>query len=124
MILNTRSENHLRAVFIAYQKAFNTPFEKVIKSEFSGDLNKSLVALVRSIENRPKFLAERFERSMAGMGTRDEMLIRLTVRCREPNLMTSIKHAYQSIYGKSLFKRVEGETSGDYRKLLLAIIGP
>jgi annexin A7/11 len=44
---------------------------------------------------------------MAGMGTRDEMLIRLAVRCREPNLMQAIKAQYQSLYGKSLAQRIE-----------------
>lgn len=61
---------------------------------------------------------------MSGLGTKDEMLIRLAVRCRDPTLMHAIKQAYQAQYGKSLNSRIAGETSGDYEKLLLAIIGP
>ena len=35
----------------------------------------------------------------------------------------NIKERYQHMYGKMLFQKVKSETSGDYRKLLLAIIG-
>ena len=35
----------------------------------------------------------------------------------------NIKERYQHMYGKTLFQKVKSETSGDYRKLLLAIIG-
>ena len=35
----------------------------------------------------------------------------------------NIKERYQHMYGNTLFQKVKSETSGDYRKLLLAIIG-
>jgi hypothetical protein len=123
MILNTRSEAHLRAVFAAYKQQYGKTVESVIKSEFQGHLERALVALVKSIENRPNFLAERFEKSMHGIGTNDRMLIRLAVRSREPILMNAIKQAYQARFSKSLHARVKGETSGNFEKLLLAIIG-
>ena len=34
-----------------------------------------------------------------------------------------IKQAFQETYNKTLNKVIEGDTSGDYRKLLLAIVG-
>lgn len=37
--------------------------------------------------------------------------------------MGAIKKAYEAKYYKTLASRVQGETSGDYRKLMLAIIG-
>lgn len=123
MIFCTRSDRHLVAVFDAYTQKHNKTMDKVIKSEFSGDMEKALLAMFRSIQNRPHFLADCFEKSMAGLGTKDSKLIRLTVRCRHPQLMAQVKQAYLARYGKSLHKRVDGETSGDYRKLLLTIIG-
>jgi annexin A7/11 len=45
MVLNSRSTPHLQAVFNAYQQKYNKSFEKVIKSEFSGDLKNTLLAL-------------------------------------------------------------------------------
>lgn len=69
------------------------------------------------------FLAKRFEKAMAEFGTKDEMLMRLAVRCRDPKLMAAIKAAYQQEYSKPLVQRVDGETSGDYGKLLTTIVG-
>lgn len=77
---------------------------------------------MRSIEDRPHFLAERFEKAMHGMGTNDQMLIRLTVRCREPSLMNAIKTNYAKLYEKQLSLRIKGETSGSFEKLLLSIV--
>ena len=37
--------------------------------------------------------------------------------------LQSIKIAYQNKYGKSLAHDVSSDTSGDYKKLLLALLG-
>jgi annexin A7/11 len=60
---------------------------------------------------------------MKGLGTNEDMLTRLTIRCREPHLMAAIKDAYSKAHGSTLRKRIEGETGGNYRDLLLAIVG-
>ncbi|OUM65616.1 hypothetical protein PIROE2DRAFT_7373 [Piromyces sp. E2] len=122
-ILCGRPEAHLRQVFAQYQQKYGKTMEKVIKSEFSGDIKKALTNLVKSITNRNEYIAEQFENSMKGLGTKDNKLIRLTVRYRDPSIIAPIKEAYKTMYGKSLKKRIEGDTSGDYRKLLLTCIG-
>ena len=35
-----------------------------------------------------------------------------------------VKRAFLDRYHKTLYKMIEGDTSGDYRKLLQAIVGP
>jgi len=122
-ILCGRPEAHLRQVFAQYQQKHGHTMEKVIKSEFSGDIKRALINLVKSITNRNEYIAEQFENSMKGLGTKDDKLIRLTVRYRDPAIMGPIKEAYKTMYGKSLKKRIEGDTSGDYRRLLLTCIG-
>lgn len=122
-IFASRSENHLKAVFEAYAKRYNKSMEKVVKSEFSGDLEDGLLAIMRWVNNRFLYFAEQFEESMAGMGTNDAKLIRLTARLgRNPVYSTGIKNAFHQRFGKSLAKRVDGETSGDYKKMLLAVL--
>jgi annexin A7/11 len=122
-ILCGRPDVHLRQVFAQYQKKYGHSMEKAIKNEFSGDIKKALINFVKSITNRNEYIAEQFENSMKGLGTKDNKLIRLTVRYRDPSIIKPIKAAYQTMYGKSLKKRIEGDTSGDYRKLLLTCIG-
>ncbi len=36
--------------------------------------------------------------------------------------MEDIKQAYQAAYGKPLEKAIEGDTSGDYRRMLMAMV--
>ncbi|KAI8824831.1 Annexin 11b [Fimicolochytrium jonesii] len=122
-LLVNRPEAHLRAVFAAYKAKYNLTLEAVVKSEFSGDVEKALVSVIRSIESRAAYIATLFEKAMAGMGTKDNKLIRLAVRHRDPRVMAMIKQAYQQQNGKTLWARVDGETSGDYGKALLACIG-
>ncbi len=36
--------------------------------------------------------------------------------------MEDIKQSYQAAYGKPLEKAIEGDTSGDYRRMLMAMV--
>ncbi|OUM57435.1 hypothetical protein PIROE2DRAFT_17587 [Piromyces sp. E2] len=121
-ILCKRSDNHLRQVFECYQQKYGHSFDKAISKEFSGNPEKILLKLVANIRNKAEFIATRFEKSMKGMGTEDDKLIRLVVRHRAPYIIEPIKDAYKKLYNKSLADRIKGDTSGDYRKLLLECI--
>jgi hypothetical protein len=56
---------------------------------------------VKSVRNKAVFFAERLYESMAGMGTKDQSLIRIMVtRCEVD--MVDIKNAFQAKYGKTL----------------------
>ncbi|KAI8907668.1 hypothetical protein DFJ77DRAFT_474872 [Powellomyces hirtus] len=124
-ILCGRSNTHLLAVFESYMLKHGQSIEGLIKKECSGDLEKGLMTLVRSIENRPAHVATLFEASLHGFlgGIQDNTLIRLTVRHRDPRVMTLVRDAYQSVFGESLYRRVEDKTVGDYKRLLLRCIG-
>ena len=37
--------------------------------------------------------------------------------------MVEIKQEFLNRYHKTLYKMIEGDTSGDYKKLLLALVG-
>lgn len=59
---------------------------------------------------------------MQGLGTRDRDLIRLIVSRSEIDL-GDIKAAFERMYGKTLLSYVSGDTSGDYKHGLYAIMG-
>lgn len=121
-ILCSRSRNHLLRVFDEYKNIANKDITESIKSEMSGDLEDALLAIVKCMRNKHAYFAERLYRSMKGLGTDDDTLIRVMVsRCEID--MIDIKAEFKRMYGKSLCSFIKGDTSGDYRKILLLLCG-
>ncbi|XP_078489889.1 annexin A7-like isoform X2 [Ciona intestinalis] len=120
-ILCTRSFGQLREIFRQYKKISKKDIIKAIESEFSGDIEMALKMVVRMAECPPSFFAKRLHDSMKGAGTKDDALIRLVVTRSEVD-MVEIKERFQAMYKSSLEKFIKGDTSGDYEKLLLAVI--
>ena len=113
----------LRRVFELYPEvsAKGNSIEKAIRSEFGGDMKTGLLTMVQCISDQPAYFAEKLYRAMRGLGTDDDALIRILVSRSEIDL-ENVKEKYQLMYGKSLAAAVADDTSGDYRKCLLAII--
>ncbi|NWQ82632.1 ANXA4 protein, partial [Columbina picui] len=121
-ILCTRNRFHLLRVFDAYREIANKDITESIKSEMSGDLEDALLAVVKCMRNKPAYFAERLYKSMKGLGTDDNTLIRVMVsRCEID--MLEIRREFLSMYGKSLYSFIQGDCSGDYRKVLLRLCG-
>lgn len=121
MILCSRSFCQLQQVFLEYHRLTGRDFENVIKSEFSGDIENGLKAIVKSVRDKSAYFAKRLHESLAGFGTNDRSLIRIvSTRCEID--MVDIKNAYMSMYGKSLESDIADDTSGDYKKCLTALI--
>uniref|UniRef100_A0A8C6PFT5 Annexin n=1 Tax=Nothobranchius furzeri TaxID=105023 RepID=A0A8C6PFT5_NOTFU len=121
-ILCARSKPHLRAVFHEYQQMTGREIEKSICREMSGNLESGMVAVVKCIKNTPAYFAERLQKSMKGAGTKDRTLIRIMVSRSEVDML-DIRQEYLKAYGKSLYTTISGDTSGDYKKLLLKLCG-
>ncbi|KAG5831762.1 hypothetical protein ANANG_G00307220 [Anguilla anguilla] len=121
-ILCARSKPHLRAVFHEYQQMCGRDIEKSICREMSGDLESGMVAVVKCIKNTPAYFAERLYKAMKGAGTKDRTLIRIMVSRSEVDML-DIRQEYVKSYQKSLYTHITGDTSGDYRKLLLKLCG-
>uniref|UniRef100_A0A8B9RE05 Annexin n=1 Tax=Astyanax mexicanus TaxID=7994 RepID=A0A8B9RE05_ASTMX len=121
-ILCARSKPHLRAVFNEYQHMCGRDIEKSIEREMSGDLENGMLAVVKCIKDTPTYFAERLYKAMKGLGTKDRTLIRIMVSRSEVDML-DIRQAYVKKYGKSLYTDISGDTSGDYKKLLLKLCG-
>jgi len=121
-ILVLRSPTQLHAIFDEYQKLTKHTIQKAIDSEFSGDIKAGLQAIVSVTLSPAEYFAEVLYHSMKGLGTDDNTLVRAIVtRCEVD--MVQIKEAFQKKYGKSLGSFIEGDCSGDYKKLMLALVG-
>ncbi|CAF1156894.1 unnamed protein product [Rotaria sordida] len=120
-IFAQRNYYQLRATFEEYQKKYRQDIAKVIRSEFSGNIRDAYLVLISCIRDRPSFFAERINNAVRGLGTNDSTLIRVIVTRSEIDL-AQIKERYQQMYNRSLAQDVRGDTSGDYKRILLSII--
>jgi len=106
----------LREVFISQ---YGKLIHEVIKKQFSGNFRDLLTLLVTP---HHEYFAEKLHKAMKGFGTDNDTLIRI-VSTRYGVDITEIKACYLQRYSKSLFEAVKSETSGDYSKILVALIG-
>jgi len=58
---------------------------------------------------------------MHGAGTKDTMLVRL-IATQKGRGLKAVNNRFLMDHQKNLYKWVESETSGDYRKILLATL--
>lgn len=121
--LEERSWIHLRRLFNSYKDVAGETMESFIgKSEVYSDVMKeSYITVVKIIRNEADFYAERLRESIEGIGTDDETLISTIVLRSEIDLVDIIMK-YEVIYGTSLEDDVIGDTSGDYKNLLLKLL--
>lgn len=78
-ILCLRNQAQIRLIAQEYEKMTGNSLEKDIKKEFSGDVEKAMVSVLRSAVNRPLYFAKRIHEAVAGFGTDDASLIRLVI---------------------------------------------
>lgn len=126
-IFNMRSYEHLRLVFDAYPVRYaNGSIEADISYKFNGAMQRALLATMESVVNRTAFLASQLEASMTGFGTSTNELRHLVVRNRSPIVMEQIKAEYATMYAMSnatLYERIQKDVSGNFGKVLLALVG-
>ncbi|XP_012277843.1 annexin B10 isoform X2 [Orussus abietinus] len=121
-ILAHDSFNQLRLVFEEYKSVSGRTIEQSLRDEVSGELKDAMSAIVECVQSTPAFFAKRLHKAMAGAGTDDQTLIRIIVSRAEIDL-GNIKEEYERIYDKTLESAVKNETSGDYKRALVALIG-
>lgn len=120
-ILVQRNIPQLKQIFHEYENITGHTIEQAIENEFSGDIKKGLLAIVKCVKNRAGFFAEQLYKSMKGLGTDDGRLIRLVVTRSEID-MGEIKESFKQAYGESLEDFISGDCSGHYKKCLLALV--
>ncbi|ETK76597.1 hypothetical protein L917_16752 [Phytophthora nicotianae] len=109
----------LKMMDAVYVAKYNNNIAKAVDKEFSGDAKKSLNYLVRSTLDPYPAIAEVFEKTMKGFGTDETGLSTALVRYQ--SVLPHVKAAYKRLYHEELRDRISGETSGDYKKLLLEV---
>jgi len=116
-IIGHRSREQRMMIVAEYRRTISRDLLKDVESETSGNYRKVLLKLLKP---RDEMLAEILHEAMAGAGTNDRVLI--DVMTQFPYELPAVSVAYQRKYGKSLESDIKADTSGNYEKLLVALL--
>lgn len=110
-IFSSRSHRQIKTIAQKYAALGGNTLQKDIINKFSGEFRDTLLAILNG-DSQQKHYAERLHKSMAGLGTSDNALIRLCItRCEID--MLNIKKDFQAMFEDSLKSYIEGDTSGE-----------
>ena len=119
-IITLSSPAELRCIDQYYLQKYNHGLLIAIDKEFSGNMKKLLKTIVYSSINPSEYFATRVNYAVKGLGTKDKLLIRILVT-RDEIDMPQIKAAYANLYQKDMVEDIKKDTSGDYKRLLVAL---
>lgn len=128
-ILSSRTSAQIRLIKEKYRKLFNTSLDSDIRSDTSGDYEDLLIKLSNRnvdengpVNERQAYRdAVKLNKAMDGWGTDEGVLIAIIGGVSRRQL-EAIAAAYADLYGISLRGHVHGETSGDFRDLLMRLL--
>ncbi|VUZ52614.1 unnamed protein product [Hymenolepis diminuta] len=112
----------LVAIAAVYLEAVGSDLFTAIEKETSGDYRDALLTVLKTALNRERFYAEVLYKSMKGLGTHDEDLVRMIMAHCNTDL-ARIKEEFLQMYDMQLEDMVKDDTSGDQRRFLLAMLG-
>ncbi|CAG0888112.1 unnamed protein product, partial [Darwinula stevensoni] len=122
MIICNRSYAHLQRISQQYIRQTGRNLTDDISREFSGHAKAALIAIVQTALDAPLFFAQKIHDALKGLGTKDNVVIRVLVTRSEIDL-EDIKQRYVAMYKCSLVDAIRKDTSGDYEKVLVRLLG-
>jgi arsenate reductase-like glutaredoxin family protein len=121
-IFTKKSREELASISKIYFTWYSKTLLQVVEEFCSGDSKRVLKAIIYSLLSPSEYFAYRINKAVKGLGTNDTILIRVLVSRDEIDI-ERIKRYYKQLYKIDLYKAIEKDTSGDYRNLLLELIG-
>ena len=119
-ILTQKSKEEIITIGKIYHKISQSNILADIKNLFSGDTKKLLTGIVFGLLSPSEYFAELVRDAVKGLGTKDTTLLRIMVT-RDEIDMPQIKQFYRQKYDKDMVDDIKDDTSGSYRKILVAL---
>ncbi|XP_037110199.1 annexin A2a [Syngnathus acus] len=117
-VLTKRTYSQRREIAFAYEKRAKKDMISALKGALSGSVESVILGLMKSTS---QYDASEIRGSIKGLGTDEETLIEIL--CSRSNAeLQEIKEVYKELFKKDLDKDVAGDTSGNFAKLLLALV--
>uniref|UniRef100_A0A673K4U2 Annexin n=1 Tax=Sinocyclocheilus rhinocerous TaxID=307959 RepID=A0A673K4U2_9TELE len=117
-LLTNRSNAQRRSLAQVYKNFSQKELDASLKKVLSGDLQSLILELMMIPE---QFEAHRLRKAMEGAGTDEETLLEMLCT-RMPQQLSDIRAAYSQEYKRDLEKDLISETSGDFSKLIVALL--
>ncbi|GMI90471.1 ANNEXIN 3, annexin 3 [Hibiscus trionum] len=121
-ILSTRNFYQLRATFEHYKEKHGHPIDEDIMNSGKGDLESLVKMVVLCIDSPAKHFAQIVKTAIMGLGTDEDSVTRAIISRAEIDMM-KVKSEYLNMYKFNLDDEVIDDTSGDYRKFLVTLLG-
>ncbi|CAI9777639.1 unnamed protein product [Fraxinus pennsylvanica] len=121
-ILATRSKAQINATLNQYNNQFGNAINKDLKSDPKDDYLSLLRATIKCLTCPEKYFEKTLRLAINKLGTDELALTRVVVTQAEVN-MHCIKEEYHKRNSIPLERAIARDTSGDYEKMLLALIG-
>uniref|UniRef100_A0A7N0TSH2 Annexin n=1 Tax=Kalanchoe fedtschenkoi TaxID=63787 RepID=A0A7N0TSH2_KALFE len=121
-ILTTRSKAQLSATLNHYNNEFGNPINKDLKSDPNNEYLKLLRGAIKCLTAPEKYFEKTLRFAIKGLGT-DEWALTRVVATRAEVDMERIKEYYYKRNSVHLGHAIARDASGDYEKMLLALIG-
>uniref|UniRef100_A0A673CQP7 Annexin n=1 Tax=Sphaeramia orbicularis TaxID=375764 RepID=A0A673CQP7_9TELE len=117
-VLTKRTYAQRREIAFAYERRAKKDMISALKGALSGSLETVILGLMKSTA---QYDASEIRGSIKGLGTDEDTLIEIL--CSRSNTeLKEIKNVYKELFKKDLEKDVAGDTSGNFAKLLLALV--
>ncbi|XP_041811476.1 annexin A2 [Chelmon rostratus] len=117
-ILTNRNNAQRQVIAKTFEEITQKDLAAGLKKALAGDLKTLLLELLMP---PLEYEAHRLQQAMAGLGTDEETLLEILCT-RSGKQLQEISAAYQRLYNKDLEKQLRGETSGDFAKLVVALL--
>ncbi|KAK4428546.1 Annexin D1 [Sesamum alatum] len=121
-ILTTRSKAQINATLNQYKNDFGTDINKNLKTDPKDEFLTLLRATIKCLVCPEKYFAKVICLSINKLGTEEGALTRVVATRAEVD-MKVIKDLYEKRNSVPLDQAIAKDTSGDYEKMLLALIG-
>lgn len=120
-IFARRNSHHLRRLNELYIEQKETPLLDVVESEFGGDIQILLRTVLHAHINPADYYATRLYKACKGFGTDEEIVTRSLVVMDEI-FLPQVKEIFETKYEISLRDMIDSECSGDYKRMLMALM--
>ncbi|CAJ1083216.1 annexin A2 [Xyrichtys novacula] len=117
-IFTNRNNAQRQVIVQTFEELTKKDLAIAIKKATSGDLEDLLLELLMP---PLQYEARRLQQAMAGLGTDEETLLEMLCT-RSGKKLQEISAAYTQVYKKDLEKELKAETSGDFAKLVIALL--